>query len=250
MLGSAMVSGGARRGLALGRGGRHWARRHRLVLGSLLALIASGLAAVSVPGAAQAATTLPGFSETVVFSGLQNPTVVRFAPDGRVFVAEKSGVIKVFDSLVDQTPTVFADLGRQRPQLLGPWTARDGARPRVPDNPYVYVLYSYDHVLGSTSPAPRWGTPGRLLRPVPHAARSDRRRLRGERAAVPADGERGHDDRARAGARRGLVPAVPQPLGGFPGVRPDGALYASGGDGASFDFTRLRPGRITGQPLR
>ena len=32
------------------------------------------------------------------------------------------------------------------------------------------------------------------------------------------------------------MPAVPQPLGRFGGVRPDGALYASGGDGASFNF--------------
>jgi hypothetical protein len=33
-----------------------------------------------------------------------NPTVVRFADDGRVFVVEKSGLIKVFDSLSDTTP--------------------------------------------------------------------------------------------------------------------------------------------------
>ena len=52
----------------------------------------------------------PGFSDSVVFSGLTEPTAVRFSPDGRVFVAEKSGLIKVFDSLKDTTPTVFADL--------------------------------------------------------------------------------------------------------------------------------------------
>ena len=45
-----------------------------------------------------------------MFSGLTNPTVVRFASDGRVFVAEKSGLIKVFDSMSDTTPTVFANL--------------------------------------------------------------------------------------------------------------------------------------------
>ena len=36
-----------------------------------------------------------------------------FAADGRVFVAEKSGLVKVFDSLGDTTPTVFADLRTQ-----------------------------------------------------------------------------------------------------------------------------------------
>ena len=45
-----------------------------------------------------------------MFSGLTNPTAVRFASDGRVFVAEKRGVIKVFDSLTDTTATTFADL--------------------------------------------------------------------------------------------------------------------------------------------
>jgi hypothetical protein len=51
-----------------------------------------------------------GFEETVAFSGLDNPTALRFSPDGRVFVAEKSGLIKVFDGLDDASPTVFADL--------------------------------------------------------------------------------------------------------------------------------------------
>ena len=51
-----------------------------------------------------------GFQEEIVFSGLTQPTAVRFSPDGRVFVAEKSGIIKVFDNLSDTTPTVFADL--------------------------------------------------------------------------------------------------------------------------------------------
>ena len=55
----------------------------------------------------------PGFSETVVFRELVQPTALRFSPDGRVFVAEKSGLIKVFGSVRDRTPTVFADLRTQ-----------------------------------------------------------------------------------------------------------------------------------------
>lgn len=76
---------------------------------SFVLLVASGIFVLATPTAAQAAP-IPGFSESTVFSGLTNPTVVRFASDGRVFVAEKRGVIKVFDSLTDPTPTVFADL--------------------------------------------------------------------------------------------------------------------------------------------
>ena len=57
------------------------------------------------------AATLPaGFAESIVFSGLTAPTGVRFSPDGRVFVTEKSGLIKVFANLSATTPTVFHDL--------------------------------------------------------------------------------------------------------------------------------------------
>ena len=74
-------------------------------MASVLSMVVAGLAAVTLTSQAQGATSPAGFSESVVFSGLTNPTVVRFAPDGRVFVAEKRGVIKVFDNLTDTTPT-------------------------------------------------------------------------------------------------------------------------------------------------
>ncbi|MGH9428771.1 MAG: hypothetical protein ACRD2L_20990, partial [Terriglobia bacterium] len=50
--------------------------------------------ALNTPSAS--AQTLPaGFQESVVFSGLTEPTAIDFASDGRVFVAERSGLIKV-----------------------------------------------------------------------------------------------------------------------------------------------------------
>ena len=64
---------------------------------------AASQAAASVP-------TLPaGFQDQVALSGLTFPTAVRFASDGRVFVAEKSGLLEEFDSLSDSTPTQVAD---------------------------------------------------------------------------------------------------------------------------------------------
>ena len=55
--------------------------------------------------------TVPaGFSEETVVTGLTQPTAVRFSSDGRVFVAEKRGMIKEFDSVSDTTPRVVADL--------------------------------------------------------------------------------------------------------------------------------------------
>jgi hypothetical protein len=71
----------------------------------LVSLTATVLALAVVPRA-QAVTLPPGFTEKTVFTGLTQPTAVRFSPDGRVFVAEKSGLIKEFDSLTDTTHRV------------------------------------------------------------------------------------------------------------------------------------------------
>ena len=48
-----------------------------------------GAALLNLPALIPAsASTLPaGFRDTVVLSGLTNPTVVQFSPDGRIFVA-------------------------------------------------------------------------------------------------------------------------------------------------------------------
>ena len=127
-----------------------------------------GLAAVTMTPQAQGATTPTGFSESVVFSGLTNPTVVRFSPDGRIFVAEKRGVIKVFDSLADPTPEVFADLNVNVHNFWDRGLLGMTLDPEFPSNPYVYVLYTYDHVLGSSSPPLGWGTPGVYSDPVRH----------------------------------------------------------------------------------
>ena len=79
----------------LGRTDRH-RRIHSLLLTMVLVMM-TGVSVVATSRSAEAVTVLPaGFRESIVFSGLTNPTAVRFSPDGRVFVAEKRGVIKVF----------------------------------------------------------------------------------------------------------------------------------------------------------
>ena len=130
---------------------------------ALISRLAIGLAIVfgvavpnlALPAPTRALTLPSGFSESIAISGLTNPTVVRFSPDGRVFVAEKSGIIKVFDSLSDPSPTVFVDLRTNVHNwwdrgLLGMVLA-----PTFPTDPSVYVLYTYDAAIGDT--APRWG---------------------------------------------------------------------------------------------
>jgi glucose/arabinose dehydrogenase len=59
-------------------------------------ILAATVLFASFEAAKAGAATLPGFQQTIVYTGLDHPTAVRFSPDGRVFVAEKSGLIKVF----------------------------------------------------------------------------------------------------------------------------------------------------------
>ena len=94
--------------------------------------------------------------------------------------------------------------------------------PNFATRPYVYVLYAYDADRRHRRRA--GATTARRRRAPP-------RRLRGQRPAVAL-----HGRRHRAGADRGLVPAVPEPLDRHLAFGADGALYVSGGDGASFNF--------------
>ena len=109
-----------------------------------------------------------------------------FAPDGKVYVAEKSGLIKVFDGLGDPTPTVWADL---RTKVHNFWDR--GLLGMTLDfnyaagYPWVYVLYTHDAAIGGT--APRWGTAGATSDGCPTPPGTDRRRLRGQRPALAAD---------------------------------------------------------------
>ena len=50
---------------------------------------------VIVAPEAGAATYPTGFEEQTIVSGLSRPTTVAWAPDGRMFVAEKNGALKV-----------------------------------------------------------------------------------------------------------------------------------------------------------
>src|SRR4051794_40492665 len=89
-------------------------------------------------GTSTLAATLPsGFQERVVFSGLVHPTNIQFASDGRVFVAEKAGLVKVFDSLTDTTPTVFADLRTKVDDYWDRGLLGLALAPNFPVSPYV-----------------------------------------------------------------------------------------------------------------
>lgn len=113
------------------------------ILAAALALIILGFAGWS-PAAAQ---TLPaGFSRVTITAGITSPTAMAFAPDGRIFVAEQLGALRVIDSggsllpapfvTVNTTPAIEGERG-----LLGV-----AFHPDFANNRYVYVYYTLNSV--------------------------------------------------------------------------------------------------------
>ena len=188
-----------------------------LALAAALALLA--LPALGRPAAG--ATLPPGFSESIVWSGLTNPMAVRFAPDGRIFVAEKSGRIKVFDSLADQTPTVVADLSG----AVQNWWDRGllglAIDPAFPTRPYVYVLYTYD--------SGGWGD----ACPTPPGPTTDGCVVHGRLSRLQLQGDVATSEQVLI---QDWCQQFPSHSVGDLAFGPDGALYASAGEGASFNF--------------
>jgi glucose/arabinose dehydrogenase/PKD repeat protein len=194
------------------------------------------LLALAWPIAASAQTLPNGFQESVVFSGLVEPTAVRFASDGRIFVAEKRGVIKVFDSLTDATPTVFADLNANVYNFWDRGLLGLALPPDFPTTPFVYVLYTYDFDPHQPTLKPRWGTPGVYNDPCPSppGATADGCVVTGRLSRLQAAGN------VMTGEEQVLIDDWCQQypshsIGGL-AFGADGALYVSGGDGASFNF--------------
>ena len=200
-------------------------------------LVVAALLVVAAGQSQSADAALPaGFQESVVFSGLSNPTALRFSPDGRIFVAEKNGRIKVFDNLADTTPTLFADLSTNVYNFWDRGLLGLALDPGFPVQPYVYVLYAYDHELGSSAPAPRWGTPGVLSDPCPSppGPTADGCVVSGRLSRLQASGN------VMVGSEQVLIEdwcqQYPSHSIGSLAFGADGALYVSGGDGASFNF--------------
>lgn len=140
--------------------------RRRSICPRALLLALSGLLAAGLHTAAGAAcpvlrdsptAVLPqGFSTQRTIENLQWPTAVAFARDGRVFIAEQGGRIKVFDNLADTSASVFADLRTSVHAFADRGLLGLALHPDFPDVPYVYVAYTYDGGIGSED-APRWG---------------------------------------------------------------------------------------------
>jgi glucose/arabinose dehydrogenase len=180
------------------------------------------------------ATVPAGFNESVAWSGLTNPTSIRFAPDGRVFVAQKSGLIVTYDSVDDPTPTVYADL---RTEVHDFWDRGLLGMALDPDfdngRPYVYVLYTFNKDPRSPD-MPRWpdGCPS------PPGATDQGCVVSGRLSRLSGGSEQV--------LLEGWCQQFPSHSIGDLVFGSDGALYVSGGDGASFNYADF--GQVGGNP--
>jgi glucose/arabinose dehydrogenase len=185
----------------------------------------AGFALVLAAGSAEAATLPNGFEEQTVASGLSLPTAIAWAPDGRMFIAEKKGIVRVVNpngtiaQLLDITSHVYgiADRG-----LLGIATDSDFAT-----NHWLYLLYVYQ-----PTPAPSG------------IARTSRL----TRVTVSDDNTASSETVILGGAGTTSCPAPSNTVDCIPAdsdshaigtVRsaPDGTLWVGTGDGA--DWTRV-----------
>ena len=226
--------GGARR-----RGGSAPPRPRLIGLVAVLTVVLLGLSGCNLPD---------GFHDYVVFDGLQRPTAVEFSPDGRVFVTEKRGVVKVFDGVDDSSPTVVADL---RTNVYNSWDRGMlglALHPNFPATPDIYVAYTYDAPPGGT--APRWGQPGadNDVCPNPPGETADGCVVTGRVSRLRLDGNAVVSENVLVEDWCGQFPS--HTIGTLE-FGADGALYAGGGDGASFNWAdHGQRGNPCGDPVR
>lgn len=194
----------------------------------LIAGIASGLSSSE----ASAGTVPAKFQETVAFSGFNLPTSVAFSPDGRVFVAEKSGVIKTFDGLGDTTATVVANLTTETYNYWDRGLLGMALDPGFPERPYVYVLYTLDAIPGELPP--HWGgsSPSDGC-PTPPGPTADGCVATGRLSRLTLSGDTATEETPLLS---GWCQQYPSHSVGDLAFGADGKLYVSGGDGASFTF--------------
>jgi glucose/arabinose dehydrogenase len=116
-----------------------WAQRvlPLLLLGAILVSMVSMV--LPHPSAVDAAGLPSGFMEAVVASGLSSPTAMALAPDGRLFVCQQGGQLRVIkNSVLLSTPFLTVPVNSTGERgLLG--VAFD---PNFATNQFVYVYYT------------------------------------------------------------------------------------------------------------
>jgi glucose/arabinose dehydrogenase len=96
-------------------------------------------------------------TEIVVVGGLAQPTDVAIAPDGRIFVAEKRGIVREL-AAPKAVPTVLVDLRTDVHNYADRGLLSIALDPFDPERWWLYAALTYDAPIGQSAPV--WGAPG------------------------------------------------------------------------------------------
>jgi glucose/arabinose dehydrogenase/PKD repeat protein len=173
----------------------------------------------------------PRFQERVIFGDLTTPTAVSLSPDGRVFVAEKSGIIKVYPSLDVPTASVLADLRTNVHNFWDRGLLSIALHPDFPRVPYLYALYTLDAEPGGVPP--RWGVAGMSSDgcPTPPGASTHGCVVGGRLSRLTIEGNTATEEVPLV---EGWCQQFPSHSIGDIAFGADGSMYISGGEGAGF----------------
>ncbi|MEZ4730745.1 MAG: PQQ-dependent sugar dehydrogenase [Caldilineaceae bacterium] len=87
-------------------------------------------------------TLPPGFVAEAVTTKLDGPTAFAIAPDGRIYVTQKAGTVRVIqdNQLVSEN---FIDISQEVNQAYNRGLVGIALHPNFPQTPYVYLAYVY-----------------------------------------------------------------------------------------------------------
>ena len=186
-----------------------------------------GFALLAGISSATAATLPTGFEERTAVSGLTAPTAVAWAPDGRMFVAEKAGRVRVVTAAgtlvtkpvldISDHVNAFGDRG-----LLGIAVDSDFA-----SNRFLYLVYGYD-AKTSASDQPK---SSRLVRVTVNAdnTASGETVLLGSHPTQPCPPAANNIDCMPSDSNSHSIGTVRS--------APDGTLWVGNGDGSNYGGT-------------
>lgn len=181
---------------------------------------------LGAPAAAGAATYPAGFEERPIVEGLSGPTGMAWTPDGRMFVIEKDGRLKVVPSGAGSASLV-ADLSNEVNSywdrgLLG--IAVDSA---YDDNNYIYLLYTRERQPMTPDGEGQMVSRLERFRITPSNQITERRVLLGTHNGPCPPPSNSVDCIPSEGASHSI---------GSVRSAPDGTLWVGSGDASSFNF--------------
>ncbi len=224
-----------------------------------ISLLVSSLVVISIliqPGRAFAdppPLNLPrGFVQETVASGLTTPTAFALAPDGRIFIAEQAGIVRVVHRGVLQDRP-FLDIRYKVNSIVQRGLLGIAVHPRWPAVPYVYLSYVYEppEASGHNPEGARVSrvvrvsaNPSNLNEALPdsevvlvgtnstfeHIGSPDRMNKKPYSCLNP-DGSYVRDCVPNEGNSHSIDQMV---------FGPDGALYVASGDGTNYNSANLR----------